>query len=226
LKKLSVIVPVLNESRIIAATLARLQYLRSRGHELIVVDGGSDDATFELACALADRVLCTPRGRARQMNAGAEAASGDILLFLHADTQLPGDADEVLRAELSGDSGWGRFDVRLSGDHWLFRVIEWLMNRRSRLTDIATGDQAIFVTRDLFRRAGGFPEIELMEDIAFCARLRRIAKPLCLKQRVVTSSRRWEQAGIVRTTLKMWWLRLAYRLGVNPASLARWYDRA
>jgi rSAM/selenodomain-associated transferase 2 len=222
---LSIVVPVLNEAGLIAETLIRLQPLRERGAELIVVDGGSADGTAERAAPLVSRLVRAPKGRAIQMNAGARAAVGDILLFLHADTRLPAEADRIL-AEAFGDGAvWGRFDVRLSGRHPLLRVVEILMNRRSRLTGIATGDQALFVRRDVFERAGGFPEIPLMEDIALSRRLKRIARPVCLRERVVASSRRWEDNGILRTILFMWWLRLRYFFGADPADLVRVYYR-
>lgn len=222
---LSIVVPVLNEAGLIAETLIRLQPLRERGAELIVVDGGSADGTAERAAPLVSRLVRAPKGRAIQMNAGARAAAGDILLFLHADTRLPAEADRIL-AEAFGDGAvWGRFDVRLSGRHPLLRLVEILMNRRSRLTGIATGDQALFVRRDVFERAGGFPEIPLMEDIALSQRLKRIARPVCLRERVVASSRRWEENGVVRTILLMWWLRFRYFLGADPADLVRVYYR-
>jgi rSAM/selenodomain-associated transferase 2 len=222
---LSIVVPVLNEAGLIAETLIRLQPLRERGAELIVVDGGSADGTAERAAPLVSRLVRAPKGRAIQMNAGARAAAGDILLFLHADTRLPAEADRIL-AEAFGDGAvWGRFDVRLSGGHPLLRVVETLMNRRSRLTGIATGDQALFVQREAFERVDGFPEIPLMEDIALSRRLKRIARPVCLRERVVASSRRWEDNGVVRTILLMWWLRFRYFLGADPADLVRAYYR-
>lgn len=224
LTRISIIIPALNEAAGIAETLRPLQPLRARGHEVIVVDGGSADGTVAIARPLADRVIASRPGRARQQNAGAEAAGGDVLLFLHADTQLPPDADALVTGGLTRSGcGWGRFDVRLSGRRPLLRVVERMMNLRSRLTGIATGDQAIFVRRDGFRRAGGFPHIPLMEDVALCRTLRRTGPPLCLRQRVLTSSRRWEQRGILRTILLMWRLRAAYALGADPARLARRY---
>ncbi|RME35750.1 MAG: glycosyltransferase, partial [Gammaproteobacteria bacterium] len=193
--RLSVIVPALNEATVVRATLTPLQPLRERGHEVILVDGGSSDGTPELAASLA-RVVRAPRGRARQMNAGAKASRGTLLLFLHADTSLGAGAAETL-LELAGSEGplWGRFDVLLSGAHPLLRVVERMMNLRSRLTGIATGDQALFVSRRLFFEVGGFPEQPLMEDVALSALLRRRCRPLCLRQRVITSSRRWERDG-------------------------------
>jgi rSAM/selenodomain-associated transferase 2 len=177
-----------------------------------------------MAGPFVDAVLSAQRGRAYQMNAGASAAVGDVLLFLHADTRVPDDVAERVCAAM-GSSGalWGRFDVRLSGHQWWARMIEFAMNVRSRLTGIATGDQAIFVRRRVFSRLGGFPEIPLMEDIALSRRLKRLARPICLRARVTTSSRRWERQGWVRTVLLMWRLRLAYALGVSPATLVRAY---
>jgi rSAM/selenodomain-associated transferase 2 len=223
-KRLSVVVPALNEAEGIAGTLLSLQELRARGHEVLVVDGGSTDGTAAVAAPLAERVLAAPRGRARQQNAGAAAASGDVLLFLHADTRLPPDADRwVLEGLRRSGRGWGRFDVRLSGRHPLLRLTGWLIALRSRLTGIATGDQAIFVRREWFERAGGFPDIPLMEDVALSRALRHMGPPLCLRARVVTSSRRWEARGIVRTILLMWRLRIAYTLGADPHRLAERY---
>jgi rSAM/selenodomain-associated transferase 2 len=216
--------PVLEEAPGIEAALAALQPMRGRGAEILVVDGGSRDGTPELAAAGADRVLASAPGRAAQMNAGARQARGAVLLFLHADTALPGDADRRVRWALAdGRRAWGRFDVRLSGRHPALRVIEAAMNARSRWTGIATGDQALFVARPLFEAVGGFPDIPLMEDVALAARLRRHGRPACLRARVTTSSRRWERDGIARTVLLMWWLRLAFRLGVPPARLHAWY---
>jgi rSAM/selenodomain-associated transferase 2 len=224
---LSIIIPALDEAAGIAATLAALGDFRQRGAEVIVVDGGSGDATVERARPLADRVLAAPRGRAAQMNAGAAAASGDVLLFLHADTTLPANADGLLHYGLA-DSGrvWGRFDVAIDGKNPLLKLVSGLMNWRSQLTGIATGDQAIFVRRDTFAAVGGFPDIPLMEDIALSKQLKRIGRPLCLAARARTSGRRWTQNGVARTILLMWRLRLAYALGAEPAALARRYGYA
>ena len=216
---LSIIVPVLNEAAGIARCLEALVPLRAGGHEVIVVDGGSEDRTAAIAATLADRVLVAPRGRARQMNAGAAAAGGDALVFLHADTRLPPEADQLIAAALK-EGLWGRFDVRIESAHPLLRVVACAMNLRSRLTGIATGDQAIFVRRTAF---AGFPEIALMEDIAFSKAMKRRGPPACLRARVTTSGRRWERGGILRTVLLMWRLRLAYFLGASPDELARRY---
>lgn len=229
--RLSIIIPVLNEAATLTATLLALQPLRMAGHEVIVVDGGSHDTSLFLAEAGADQVVRAERGRARQMNAGAASARHEVLLFLHADTQLPPHADQLIIEGLQKSAHhpshqWGRFDVQLSGKYFLLRVIEHSMNWRSRITGIATGDQAIFICRDLFQHVGGFPDIPLMEDITLSCTLKRHGSPLCLQQRVITSSRRWEQRGIVRTLLLMWWLRLAYALGTNPQRLAQLYEHA
>jgi len=217
--KLSIVVPVLNEAAVVGATLQSLAPLRAGGHEVIVVDGGSEDATREIAAPLADRVLAAPRGRAKQMNAGAAAATGEALVFLHADTRLPGRADELIEEALQSHA-WGRFDVRIEGTQPLLSVVACAMNLRSRLTGIATGDQALFVRRASFE---GFPEIALMEDIAFCKAMKRRGRPACLRARAATSGRRWERHGLLRTILLMWRLRLAYFLGAEPDALARRY---
>ncbi len=222
--KLSIIVPVLNEAPAIAQTLLALQPLREAGHEVIVVDGGSHDDTIPRSEPYADKIVQGPRGRSRQMNAGAKLANHEIFLFLHGDTLLPLEADRlIIEGVKATGSLWGHFDVKLSGKHPLLRVIETLMNWRSRITGIATGDQALFVKRDLFEAIGGFPEIELMEDIAISRILKKYGRPLCLSQRVLTSSRRWEEKGFSRTILLMWFLRLAYFFKVNPTRLARLY---
>ena len=224
--KVSVIVPVLNEASGIAATLAPLQEARANGHEVILVDGGSTDDTVEEARALADLFINSPAGRARQMNTGARVANGEVFWFLHADTLAPADAIENINAALAdGQRCWGRFDVQLSGSSWSFRIIEAAMNLRSAFTGIATGDQGIFVTRRAFENLSGFPEIPLMEDIEFSKGLRLQSRPACLRTRLVPSSRRWEQNGIMRTVLLMWRLRLAYFLGAAPETLAEKYPR-
>jgi len=188
------------------------------------VDGGSEDATAQLARPLADRVLEAPQGRARQMNAGAAAARGDVLLFLHADTLLPEDAAALIALGM-GATGrkWGRFDVSIAGTHPLLSAVSFLMNLRSRWTGIATGDQAIFVSREAFAKVGGFPEIPLMEDVEISSRLKSLSPPLCVRSRAVTSGRRWERDGVLRTILLMWKLRFAYAMGVAPERLARRY---
>ena len=221
---LSIIIPVLDEAATVEKTLAALEPLRERGAEVIVVDGGSRDRTVEQARPLADLVLAAPRGRGSQMNAGAAAAHDDVLLFLHADTRLPSDADRLVVDALAGSQrAWGRFDVTIAGRSRLLRVVAAMMNWRSRITGIATGDQAMFMTRAAFARAGGFPDIALMEDVVMSRRLKGIGPPACLTARVTTSGRRWDRDGVVRTIFMMWRLRLAFFLGTEPARLARQY---
>jgi rSAM/selenodomain-associated transferase 2 len=221
--RLSIIIPVLNEAETLVSRLAALQGLRAGGVEAIVVDGGSADDSAGRSLPFADRVITAPRGRGRQMNAGAEQATGEVLLFLHADTVLPDSATERIEEVMEGGAHWGRFDVRIEGASIMLPVVAALMNMRSRLTGIATGDQAIFITREAFARVGGFPDIPLMEDIAFSSAMRRIARPACLAEKVTTSGRRWEKHGVWRTILTMWWLRLRFWLGVSPQTLAREY---
>ncbi len=225
--RLAIIIPVLNEATTIEATLARLAPLRERGVAVIVADGGSTDGTPVRAAPLADHIVSSPRGRALQMNAGARsdsAAGADVLLFLHADTLLPQEADRiVLRALATSGRCWGRFDVTLDAPGVSLRVIATMMNWRSRLTGIATGDQAIFVERSAFLALDGFAPLPLMEDIDFCRRAKRLAPPVALRERVITSARRWQQRGVWRTVALMWWLRLAYFFGADPARLAQRY---
>jgi rSAM/selenodomain-associated transferase 2 len=221
--KLSIIMPVLDEAANIETALAALAPYRARGIEIVVVDGGSNDGTADLARPLADRVIAAARGRSLQMNAGAATAQGDVLLFLHADTRLPENADRLLLDGLArSDRSWGHFNVRIDGGG-LLRVVAATMNLRSRLTGIATGDQAMFVARAAFESVGGFPPIALMEDVALSARLRRIGRPCPLRARATTSARRWRTHGTLRTVLLMWRLRLRFFFGADPAKLARAY---
>lgn len=220
--KISIIIPAYNEAGNIQDTLAQLQAYRQAGHEVIVADGGSQDTTQALAQPLADRVITAAKGRAQQMNAGAECASGDGLVFLHADTLLPAQAATLIQLALR-HRVWGRFDVRLSGRSLLLRLVERMMNLRSHLTGIATGDQAIFVRREVFKQLGGFSDIPLMEDIALSKALKHFGHPACLRQKLTTSSRRWETNGIIRTIILMWRLRFSYWLGVAPEQLAKRY---
>jgi rSAM/selenodomain-associated transferase 2 len=220
---LSVVIPVLNEAHGIEATLHALAELQQRGVEVVVVDGGSADNTTRLARQHVSAVLTAPRGRARQMNAGAAQARGAVLLFLHADTQLPPDADRLVLGAIESGGIWGRFDVRITGTAWMLRVVAALMNARSRWSGIATGDQAIFVRRDVFERLGGFPDQPLMEDIELSKRLRQAYRPACLRAKVATSGRRWESRGVWRTIFLMWCLRWRYWRGETPERLAEAY---
>ena len=221
---LSIIIPALNEGHQIATILARLQGHRSQNTEIILVDGGSRDDTVELAAPLVDRVITSKAGRATQMNAGAALATAEVLLFLHADTVLPAHAPQlILQGLTDARYRWGRFDVTIAGDHFFLAVIAWFMNHRSRLTGIATGDQAIFMTREVFDQLGGFPDQALMEDVEMTSRLRKLGPPLCLHEHVITSGRRWEKHGVWRTIWLMWRLRLQYSLGAKPADLYRRY---
>jgi len=221
--RLTIVVPVLNEAAIVVAALQALAPLRARGAEIIVADGFSRDGTAQLAGPFADRVITVPRGRGAPMNAAAALGTGDAFLFLHADTALPDDADRLIDAALARRA-WGRFDLRIAASHPLLAVVARMINWRSRLTGIATGDQAIFVSREAFAAVGGFPDLPLMEDIAISRRLKRLCRPFCIATPVVTSGRRWEHNGVLRTILLMWRLRLSYYLGVEPALLAELYD--
>ena len=222
--RVSVVIPVLDEEERIVSCLERLRPMRSRGHEVIVVDGGSKDETRTIAAQRCSLLLRSRPGRAAQMNIGARFARGDVLLFLHADSELPEEADLAIVQSLSGkNSGWGWFDVRLSGQAPVFRLISAFMNWRARLSAVCTGDQALFVAAELFHEARGFPSIPLMEDIAICKRLRKLARPRPQAIPVKSSSRRWESAGVARTVLQMWRLRLLYFFGVAPGRLAEMY---
>lgn len=220
--RISVIIPTLNEAETIAETLVQVR--RAGECEVIVVDGGSNDATADLARHQADTVLSARRGRAGQMNVGAHAASGDVLLFLHADTALPKGFTGALENSLADSEVIaGRFDVKLGAEGWPFRAVETLMNIRSRMSHIATGDQAIFVRRGVFLRIGGYHEAELMEDLELSYRLKRQGKIVCLRERVVTSARRWQRDGITRTIILMWVLRFCYFVGIPPNYLKPFY---
>ncbi|MBR9857610.1 MAG: glycosyltransferase family 2 protein [Gammaproteobacteria bacterium] len=218
---MSIIIPMLNESAALPRTLSELRQ-DAETVEVILVDGGSQDDSVALAQRAGVKVISSAPGRAKQMNAGAAAASGDKLLFLHADTRLPPEAGQLISAALARHY-WGRFDVTISGHHPMLAVIGSMMNQRSRFTGIATGDQAMFVRRSTFETVGGFPEQPLMEDIELSKRLKRLGSPACLPQKVVTSGRRWEQRGLWRTILLMWRLRFAYWRGASPEQLARAY---
>ncbi|MBD9358310.1 TIGR04283 family arsenosugar biosynthesis glycosyltransferase [Methylomonas albis] len=222
--QISIIIPVINEAEQLAEKLQALQVLREHA-ELLLVDGGSNDASPTVAEPLVDQVLYSARGRARQMNLGAQQAQAEVLLFLHADTQLPDRAVELILSAVEQGAAWGRFDVQFDSPLAMFKLIACLMNVRSRLTGISTGDQAIFITRSAFQAVGGFPHIALMEDIAISASLKKLAEPHCLKAKAVTSARRWQQHGILTTILLMWRLRLRYFFGANPDDLAARYYR-
>lgn len=223
--KLSIIVPVLNDARQLLHALDHLGALRARGAEVLIVDGGSDDETAAVAMRLGGRPVSSSTGRARQMNAGARMASGEILLFLHVDTTLPENADRLIESAMGdGRRIWGRFDVDIQGHSRMLRVIAALMNWRSRITGIATGDQAIFVARSAFESVGGYPDQPLMEDIELCKRLRLLSPPACLRARAVTSGRRWESRGVWRTIILMWRLRWSYWRGVPVSVLAHMYE--
>ncbi len=215
---------MLNEASHITGALQSLSSYRDAGHEVIVVDGGSDDDTVALSKNLSDHVIVSEPGRAAQMNSGIDVASGDALLFLHVDTKLPANAVDQIIQSIQDGHYWGRFNVRLSGANILLRIIERMMNLRSCVTGVATGDQCIFVSRECVDIIGGYAEMPLMEDIELSKRLRTLGWPACIKSYVVTSSRRWEQDGIVRTVLLMWRLRLLYFLGVSADKLARQYS--
>ncbi len=217
--KLSFIIPVLNESKNIETILKQLQPYQENRHEVIVVDGGSRDNTIDSVSSLPVKLLISKPGRAMQMNIGAEQADGEVLVFLHADTQLPSNAPDLIVKTISQGCRWGRFNVRLSGRHVLFRIIETMMNLRSCVTSIATGDQVIFVQRSVFEKVGGYSEIKLMEDIDLSKRLKYFGRAACVKARVTTSSRKWEQNGILKTVWLMWRLRLFYYFGVSPDKL-------
>ena len=220
---LCIVVPVLDEAPHLATHLGELQRFRKRGARVVVVDGGSSDDSLAIARELADLAFVAPQGRARQMNAGAAACTADLLLFLHADTRLPHNADTLVRRATLAGIAWGRFDVSIDSPRAGMRMVEALMNRRSRWTGIATGDQAMFVRQELFQRVGGFPDQSLMEDVALSTLLKRQGPPACLRERVTTSARRWERHGPWRTILLMWRLRAAYFLGADPAKLASRY---
>ena len=221
--KISIIIPVLNEEINLSRLHSHLRSIQRQGHEIIIVDGGSSDNTLAVAYEVTDMVVVSKAGRAVQMNNGAAVATGDVLLFLHADTFLPENAVQIILDACQRENYWGRFDVRLSSSKFVYRLIESLMNLRSCLTSIATGDQAIFIEKKMFDSVAGFPEIALMEDVEISRRLKKISRPVCLKQKVIASSRRWEKYGVVTTVLLMWKLRLYYFFGVSPEKLSQLY---
>lgn len=219
----TIVIPVLNEAGNIKNVLEPLQPLRQRGWTIVVVDGGSVDATLERAKPLATSIITSHPGRAQQMNAGAEVASGEVLLFLHADTVLPKQFESEMTAFLESDKQWGRFDVRLSGNQLMFYVVAWFINWRSRLTQVSTGDQGLFFKRQFFNRMNGYTQLPLMEDVDICKRSRVISEPFFSKHKVTTSSRRWEKNGTWKTIWLMWCLRYAYYKGADPKELHRKY---
>jgi rSAM/selenodomain-associated transferase 2 len=221
---LSIIVPVLNERVNLLAAWEHLSPYLSQNVQVILVDGGSTDGTPDIAKRLGLAVIPSPSGRAKQMNAGAAHATGDVLLFLHIDTQLPNGWQQSIATALQDPICWGRFDVRITGRAHMLKVVAQMMNWRSRITGIATGDQAIFMTRAAFNSVGSFPDQPLMEDIEVSKRLLRLSRPACIADRVVTSGRRWESRGVWRTIFLMWRLRFAYWRGQSANQLAKAYQ--
>jgi rSAM/selenodomain-associated transferase 2 len=223
---ISIIIPTLNEDSVLGETLYCLQSLQHKDVEIIVVDGGSVDATLSIAKQFKVRTIQVEAGRAKQLNKGAELAKAEVLVFLHADTLLP---ESALSELLKWDKGaffWGRFKVRLDSHRPIFRLIETMMNIRSSVTSIVTGDHAMFVSKPLFKEVGGFPCIELMEDIAISKKLKKQVRLINSRNVVITSSRRWREHGVIRTIFLMWRLRLAFYLKVNPSDLAKQYRYA
>ncbi|MCB1757320.1 MAG: TIGR04283 family arsenosugar biosynthesis glycosyltransferase [Gammaproteobacteria bacterium] len=223
--RISIIIPVLNDAEALSSLAVDLQALKARGHQIIIVDGGSRDASVETARSITDDVICGEAGRALQMNVGAAVARHDLFWFIHADSRLPACADRLIIDTACRHLAtlWGRFDIQFRNSSLIFRLIAMFMNLRSRITGIATGDQAIFVSRTLFESCGGFPVIPLMEDVAISKLLKKKRKPVCCGQKITASSRRWESNGVFRTIVLMWWLRLAYFFGLRPEILHRWY---
>lgn len=221
--ELSIVMPVLDEAPQVVGRLNSLQALRAKGVEVIAADGGSTDGTPDMTAPLVDHLVAAARGRAAQMNAGAAASRGRVLLFLHADTELPDTALSAVLTAIGSGKLWGRFDVRIDSRQPMLRIVERMMNWRSRLTGIATGDQAIFVRRDVFERIGGYADLPLMEDIVLSSELKQLAPPACLGETVVTSARRWQKHGVLPTILLMWWLRAAFFFGADPKRLAQRY---
>lgn len=214
----SIVVPLLNEAAMVPELIKQLDALNAQ--QIIIVDGGSSDDTPELLRKTRYKLIESSPGRAKQMNAGARVATGKMLLFLHADTELPRNyMSELCRAEV-----WGRFDVCFSSSLWGMKMVAFFINLRSRVSGVATGDQAIFIDSDVFAAMGGFPDFPIMEDVAFCKRLRQLHRPYCSPAKVTTSARRWEHNGVLNTILKMWWYRLAFFFGMSPHRLKRGYD--
>jgi rSAM/selenodomain-associated transferase 2 len=224
---LSIIVPVHNQARSIGAILHALKSFRDRGAEIIVVDGGSNDDTAMLARPLADQVIRSPRGLGLQMNEGAKVANGFIFLFLRPETKLPPDADtQVMYGRSRDTSVWGRFDLRLAGRHMMLPLAARYLNWRSRMSGIASGEQAIFVQREAFFRIGGFRHMPVMEDVDLCQRLKAISPPICVASRVTAPGERFDRDGMWKTLRAMWAMRMRYRMGAKPDDLAKRYGYA
>ena len=219
----SIIIPVLNEAQLIKVRLTRLQPLRRLGHEVILVDGGSADQSVDLAQSLVDRIVNSERGRSAQMNAGAAVARHSLLVFLHLDTQLPGQFESQLKAFQTSDCDWGFSLVQFDATGCGFKLIAWFMNHRSRLTRVCTGDQVLCVKHTTFKQIGGFAAIALMEDVEISKRLRKISTPFIFSAPVLACSRKWQREGVWRTVMLMWRLRFAYFLGADPQRLSEQY---
>ena len=236
---LSIVIPLLNEADNLPKLMGHLAHLNPAPYQVILVDGGSTDNSVAIAKELIEslidsspsvisgqvidwQIIESAAGRALQMNAGAELATGDVLLFLHADTQLPNHAIADITSAVR-QAAWGRFDVRLDSSTWMLKVVSQMINWRSRLSGIATGDQAIFIKKPLFDQLGGYPQQPLMEDIELCKRLKAIGKPACLRSKVITSARRWQQYGTWRTIGLMWHLRFDYWRGVSADNIKQRY---
>lgn len=225
LNKISIIIPCLNEEENILETLLPLQKSRQRGHEIILCDGGSTDSTITLSTPYVDKIITSNKGRAIQMNNGAASATGNIFCFLHADTIATENIDSLIISALHSNKLWGRFNIRLNNNKWPFRIIESLINIRSCISGIASGDQGIFIHSSVFNKLDGFKNQPLMEDIELSKRLKKITRPACIKDTLITSSRRWEKHGIIQTVILMWTLRLKYFLGTPVEKLHTRYRR-
>ena len=222
--KLSIIVPVLNEAQFLSRQHNLFKSLLREGHEIIIVDGGSEDKSVLIARSVDCETFITKASRGYQLHFGAMKSKNDTLLFMHADTLLPESATALISNVLTrSKKHWGRFDVSFNNSNLIFSIIAWFMNKRSCLTGVVTGDHAIFVNRDIYIRSGGFEDIPIMEDIEISKRLKKFSMPICLHDKVITSSRKWEAQGIIRTILKMWILRLLYFCGIPPRKLERLY---
>lgn len=220
--KLSIIIPVLNEGDALTPFLKALILLKSQGVELIGVDGGSTDNSFELLSTYCDTSIQSSAGRSTQMNAGALKAKGHTLLFLHADTYLPSTALTDIEHALS-QNNWGRFNVQFEPNNLLLRITAYLMHHRSKFTHVCTGDQALFFKKKFFNQLNGFADIPLMEDVDISKRARKLSPLYALTSKVTTSSRRWQKHGTLKTILLMWWLRWLYFIGVEPCTLHKKY---